>query len=374
MAQQDMFNLGKKNKARTNYSYKGKKNKTAFPKSFVKICKYGQRELKAYLNLRLLEFYNAEDVTVGDGFIYAKGITPVCLTAHMDTVHKEKVREFYGYYDKKNDRNIISSPQGIGGDDRCGVFMIMEVLRTTDYRPSIIFCEDEEIGGIGSDKFCRTGYLKELEEVKFFIELDRANGNDLVFYDDDNTEFHEWCEKVTEYKENYGSFSDIGNFCPNIGISGVNISCGYYNAHSTDEYVVLEEMMSGIKTTKKLLKASAELEKPFEYVDGLWKYRNKSGLYGWYGYGNSFDSYNSYSSLEGDNKEKDEELTGLLKDYRDYNNPYETYDCTVGMVFTYGNGTKQSEVWGISEMDCLGQFLIDNPTLSYEEIEEIEYL
>ena len=78
----------------------------------------------------------------------------------MDTVHKETVKDFYEYYDEENERHIISSPQGIGGDDRCGIYMILEILKT--HKCSVLFCEDEEAGGIGSEKFCKTEYITEL--------------------------------------------------------------------------------------------------------------------------------------------------------------------------------------------------------------------
>lgn len=362
---EQIFGFNKSKTARTNYSFKGRHNKSAFPKQFIKICKFGQRELKAYLSLKLTEFYDTKDITVGDGYIYAKGDMPVCLTAHMDTVHKAKVKDYYGYYDKKNKRNIISSPQGIGGDDRCGVYMIMNILQTTSYRPSIIFCEDEEMGGIGSGKFVRTEYIRELEDMKFFVELDRANGNDLVFYDDINTEFHEWCEQITNYTENYGSFSDISELCPAAGVSGVNISCGYYNAHTTDEYVVLEEMMKGIKATKKLLKASKELESSFEYKE----YYSSKWYKSWYE--GDYDYYKSYANSQKSDTEIIAGDIGELKDNR--TSVFNDYGDLVGILFTFNEG-KSAEYYGWTEEDCLGQFIKEHPHISYNEIEDIELI
>ncbi len=318
--------FGKKTETK-NYSFKGIKNVSAFPKTFLKIVRMKQAELKEYLRKVLAEYY--AEVVSGDGFLYAKGTMPVCLTAHMDTVHPTPVRDFYGYYDRKEKRNVISSPQGIGGDDRCGVYMILAILKKTNFRPTILFCEDEEVGGVGSSKFLKTVFAKELDNMKFFIELDRGNGKDLVFYDDENTEFHKWCEQITGYKWNWGTFSDISHLCPNAGVSGVNISCGYYNAHKVDEYVVLEEMVDGINAAIKLLNASKEVEQ-FEYIESF-LYR--------YGYG-----YGKTSSL------------------------YDMYD-EVTLTFVF-NGGKMETVTGLNEFECFGQFLFDHPNLSFNEIEE----
>ena len=84
-------------------------------KSFVDICKMTQKEVKTYM----AEYLTSREYTVEnhDGFLYAKGDVPVLLVAHMDTVHKQLPKTIYNIDGK------ISSLQGIGGDDRCGIFI-----------------------------------------------------------------------------------------------------------------------------------------------------------------------------------------------------------------------------------------------------------
>lgn len=314
---------------RKTFNGKGTLNKSAFPNDFVHIVKMTQNELKNYVEKRLASYY--DEVISGDGYVYAKGKYPVVLTAHMDTVHKYPVLQYWGNVNDKG-QHIISSPEGIGGDDRCGIFMILEILRTTSFRPTIIFCEDEEIGGIGSEKFIQEKF--ELGDIKFFIELDRANANDLVFYDDENFDFMEWCEKVTGYKTDWGSFSDISNFCPAYGISGVNVSCGYYNAHTLDEYVVLEEMLASIEVTKKLLEKAKEIEKPFEYKE-------------------TTKTYNYYNSIK-DWYCEDDEMVAVSFVY--YRNHVECMDT----------------ITGVSLNEAIGKFLVSNSDLSWNEVLDYE--
>ena len=254
-------------------------------KNFIKVCKMGQKELKKYLSHWLKS--NGYQPIVEDGYIYAEGTDKVCVTAHMDTVHEKprgKVKDVLITAD--GNKTVISSKQGIGGDDRCGIYMIQQLVEKAKLKPTIVFCEDEEIGGIGSYKFCKNEDLMDTlsQNVKFFIELDRAHDNDLVYYDDDNQKFHDWCAKVTGYKEAFGSFSDISNICPETEVSGVNISCGYYNPHTVDEYVIFEEMVASIKAAEKLIKAaqSDEVEQ-FIYEECRSLSYDKYG-YG-YGYG-----------------------------------------------------------------------------------------
>lgn len=278
-------------------------------KDFIKVCKQTQKNLKNMLAQFLKN--NGYAPIVGDGFIYAPGVEPVCVTAHMDTVHKETVKDVV-----IENGDTISSPQGIGGDDRCGIYMIMEMVKQRIY-PTILFCEDEEIGGVGSDKFIRTEHFKDLKgRVKLFIELDRAHDTDLVYYDDDNKEFHNWCAKITGYKTSYGSFSDISNLCPDAGISGVNISCGYYHAHTLDECVVFSEMEASLKVSIKLIEAARELEKAWEYKE--YKYPKYTTSY-YSGNRRSFSTTYVFITLDGatyvaDGATEEEAVGNLMMD------------------------------------------------------------
>ena len=227
---------------------------------FIKICRMSQAKLKKYVENLLRA--NGYIPVVEDGYVYAEGNIPVLLTAHLDTVHKERVKWV------KVKGGVYSSPQGIGGDDRCGVFIIRDIICNTDLRPSILFCEDEERGGIGSDKFCMSPYVDDLKKLKFLVELDRANAKDAVFYNCGNDDFISWIEKETGYRESWGSFSDISNLSPSCDVASVNLSCGYYNAHTTDEYVVFDEMMETAKVVKHLLElAKGDEVKQFEYCE-----------------------------------------------------------------------------------------------------------
>ena len=352
-----------------NFDYKGRRNKTLYPE-FTNLCKYSQSGLKTLLEKKLLAAGYTEVIS-DNGYIYAKGSVPVLLTAHMDTVHKDNVKDFYEYFDRENNQHIISSPQGIGGDDRCGVYMILEIIKT--HKCSILFCEDEESGGIGSSKFCRTELVKELSALKYFIELDRANGTDAVFYDCDNKDFTEFILDNTGYEEEWGSFSDISTLSPVCGIASVNLSCGYYNAHTTSEYVIMEEMMNTIEVVKKLL--DVECEK-FKYVEKEYSYyrRSYSG-YGCYGSYDGYDAYDDYySSYYGrydscgyyDTYHNDKLSHDKQKEIASGNTEERSlfiyiYDETMEDILTYvANGTNIDEAFG--------KFFRNNPCYCFSDI------
>ena len=98
---------------------------------------------------------------------------PVLLVAHLDTVHEKPVQVIC----KSADGNILMSPQGIGGSDRCDVFALLKAYHAAKVKPYLLFTCDEEVGGLGAKSFClahkQKQLPKELDEFKIIIEIDR---------------------------------------------------------------------------------------------------------------------------------------------------------------------------------------------------------
>ena len=262
---------------------------------FEKICCMKQDKLKNWL-VKRLEKIDKEKVVCGDGFVYYDGTFPVLLTAHMDTVHKVQCKNVR-YMTLSTGKTSVWEKNGIGGDDRCGVYMILKLLERVDC--SVLFCEDEEVGSIGAGKFVGTELCKALKgKFKYIIELDRANDKDAVFYEDDNEEFHKF---ITQnfWKETYGTWSDICELSPALEISSVNFSCGYYKAHTTMEYVILEEMETAIEEVYKVLLRTDLNAEPFKFERKVYA---KSLYYGWYGGGYGYYGRNNYTYDEMQNR------------------------------------------------------------------------
>ena len=68
----------------------------------------------------LAKKFKGKSIFSKGNFILVRGTAPVLLVAHLDTVHTEPVKQICA----SDDGNILMSPQGIGGDDRCGVFAL----------------------------------------------------------------------------------------------------------------------------------------------------------------------------------------------------------------------------------------------------------
>ncbi len=216
---------------------------------------------------RLCKKFKGKILINKGNFILVYGEAPGMLVAHLDTVHEEKVRDIC----KTADGNILMSPQGIGGDDRCGVFALVKAYQSAKVKPWLLFTCDEEIGGLGAKKFCRAHKQKqlpkELDDLKLIIEVDRRGAEDAVYYSCDNPDFETYITSKG-FKTAHGSFSDISVIAPELDVAAVNLSSGYYNAHTLHEYINRSELE---RTIEKVCEIVADASKSdflrFEYKE-----------------------------------------------------------------------------------------------------------
>lgn len=316
-------------------------------KTFENLCRMTQAKLKKHVAMALRETHS--DITVADGFVFAKGTFPVLLVAHLDTVHKKLPKVIV--YDEEHGE--MSSPNGIGGDDRCGVFMVLEVVKK--FNCSVLFCEDEEVGGVGARKFIKTDLAKELE-FNYAIEFDRKGKNDAVFYSCDNDEFEDFVTKEF-YKTAYGSFSDISVVAPFLKCAAVNLSCGYYNAHTEKEYVVITEMLESMNAACRMLERTTEKDK-FEYVEEDYA-SYYDGYYGGSYYCGGRSYYGGYyGGYYGSSKKKESE--------------YKKQYWVIEYLSVQGY-TEWYDTMAVSEAEAIGKFLMDFPNMTYNDIMDIMY-
>ena len=212
-------------------------------KALEQLVSLNQSQLHKVLYSFLKNKYSTV-VSTEDG-IYAIGDIPIALVAHMDTVFKSPVKNFY--YDIK--KNTVWSPEGLGADDRAGIFIILQILKS-GMRPSVILTRDEEIGCCGAFGFSQMPC--PFKDLKYLIELDRRGSCDCVFYDCVNEEFIDYVESFG-FIEDFGSFSDISALCPEWGICGVNLSVGYENEHEKIETLNIGVVFKTIEKVKKML-------------------------------------------------------------------------------------------------------------------------
>jgi len=221
------------------------------------------------LYAKISQMFKPDAICNKGSYILVPGTAPIMLLAHMDTVHKEPVQRIC----KTSNGTILMSPQGIGGDDRCGVYALLTIRRETQHAPWLLFTCDEEIGGVGASKFCKdykAGKLpRELADLKLLIEIDRKGSDDAVYYDCENPEFEAYITSKG-FKTEWGSFSDISLVAPALGVAAVNLSSGYYNAHTQHEYINTKQLNATIKRVKEIVEETIASGFPqFEYIEAI---------------------------------------------------------------------------------------------------------
>ena len=244
-------------------------------KVFEQFVKMSQPAVKKVMKRWLSEKY--EEVVETKEYIYAVGNIPIALAAHMDTVFSHPVDLLL--YDSK--KNIMTSPDGLGADDRAGVFAIYKLVQR-GFRPHIILSTDEERGCIGAAALAKLEC--PFKNLNYIIQLDRRGTNDCVFYDCDNQDFVKYVESFG-FIEAIGSFTDITEYCPVWGVAGVNLSVGYMHEHTCSEILYVNALYSTIDKVAKML---SEKDIPFfKYIPIVYQYNKRTSWGNWTNYYNT---------------------------------------------------------------------------------------
>lgn len=170
-----------------------------------------------------------------------------CAVAHLDTVHDITAGGIVAVQVGENVTGInpVTMEQtGIGGDDKCGIYAALRCMESLPACKAAFFV-DEEIGCRGS----READVAFFANCRFVLQADRRGSRDFV---DDiggplaSTGFHRALRPFLKrfgFRKCNGMMTDVEALRDaGIGISAANMSAGYYNPHSPDEYINLPDL------------------------------------------------------------------------------------------------------------------------------------
>ena len=214
------------------------------------------------------------------------------LSAHMDTVQRMKDCRNIKYITLKD--NILKGQGVIGGDDKCGIFIILQLLKTRkELDFNFLFTVEEECGGHGSREFVEK---QDLSHILYGLVLDRQGNGDIlcVLNNYGSIEFEDALWLIGDefgYKPNGGIFSDADYL--KEWFSCANLSVGYYNAHTRYEYVNIDDLMKSYRYVNTILnevktyfppsKAKLEDQSRFDpYIDYNFEYDYENSLDKWF--------------------------------------------------------------------------------------------
>lgn len=162
-----------------------------------------------------------------------------CIVAHMDQVQRVHSSDFraieageiiFGYSARHH------RIEGLGADDKNGIFIALEALRKYDCLKAVFFIE-EETGCHGSQN-CMMSFF---DDCRFVMECDRRGSFDLIT----SIGCTDLCSQKFigdidpgrwGYRQEQGMMTDVKVLKERgLPVSAVNISCGYYDPHTDRE-------------------------------------------------------------------------------------------------------------------------------------------
>lgn len=244
-------------------------------------------------------------ITKGDSDLYP------CAVAHLDQVHTPS--DVFRVI-RSGDTLLAFDGKvqvGIGGDDKCGVFLCVEMLIKYDNVKVALFV-DEEVGCQGSGRADLTFF----NDCCFILQGDRNHyKNDFIWHTNSSTvaspEFKLEAAKYFKplgYSLAEGTITDVGELANNgVGISCANIACGYLNAHTSREIISISKLASCLKLFESIFENMS---------DKRWVHTELNtetyGSYGSYWGGSSWSNRN-YNRSSSSNNSNSKLLLGLGK-------------------------------------------------------------
>lgn len=188
----------------------------------------------------------------------------VCINAHTDTVQKEadSIVANVVFYDWIRDAFHTNGRAMIGGDDKCGVALALTLAAYTDLPMKIVLTSGEEIGSIGAEALDE----KEFADVAFTFTVDRMHGDDLISEycglvlapDTFVKKFIEMSSNIgVKFTETFGSYADTYVLCHYA--PAVNLSSGYYNPHSKDDFILVDELYDVMRAVMNAITNKSDL-------------------------------------------------------------------------------------------------------------------
>lgn len=186
-----------------------------------------------------------------------------CIVSHLDQVQKlhspdfqaMETRDIIFGYSPKNRRF-----EGLGCDDKNGIFIAIEALKRYDCLKAVFF-KEEETGCRGSNN----AELTFFDDCLYVLQCDRRGNSDFIttigFTDLCS---HEFISAVNPerwgYREENGLMTDVEALKENgLSVSACNISCGYYNHHTDQEITVKRDLLKCWRFVKHIIEDCTDI-------------------------------------------------------------------------------------------------------------------
>ena len=251
-----------------------------------------------------------------------------CVTSHMDTVQdKAKPYALAGAELPLLTRRVKSTTtdevrhevyidgQGIGADDKLGVYISLQLVNHFDKIKAAFFVE-EEVGMLGSkdldkDFFNDVAYVIGWDSPDLFRAAWKCSGTQLFTADFYKKHLQE-VVKRWEFEDKFfhsEPFTDVIQIREKTGVMCMNFGNGGYNAHASNEFLVIEHVNHALGMGMDIIQ-SIGCKEQFKFTktysrtsDGIYSYDDETECEKLFGtYRSTYGGYNTNSSTSQTNR------------------------------------------------------------------------
>ena len=227
----------------------------------------GEKKIKKFIKNWVSD--NIPDAKIrrdnNDGNIYivrGEAKTYPCVVAHLDQVQRKHSADFiavetediiFGYSPSKR------THEGLGADDKNGIWVALKCLEEFD-TIKVAFFVGEEIGCVGSGR-CDIGWFSD---CRFIVQPDRKGAFDLI-----TDIWGRICSNDFEfdidagmfgYRATSGMMTDVLTLSElNVGVSCINLSCGYYEPHTDKEFTVKADLENCLNFVRHIIMTAVDV-------------------------------------------------------------------------------------------------------------------
>ena len=207
------------------------------------------------------EVLQVESDDIGNLFI-TKGIadTYPCVAAHLDEIHTPCEREVGVEGDIIYTVDRLWNRVGCGADDKNGLWIIMNLLKTEPVLKAALFVQEERDGELAGCRGARACDLSFFDDVRYVIECDRKGSSDAVSIGKGETLLCDLDFIPQSILQKYGyemvkgGKTDVVELkMRGLNIPVCNVSCGYYEAHKNSEYTRFSELEHCLTFVREIL-------------------------------------------------------------------------------------------------------------------------
>lgn len=171
-----------------------------------------------------------------------------CIAAHLDEIHLPCKRNIIIDNDILYAIDTNNNRVGCGADDKNGIWIVVHLLHKEPNIKAVLFVQEEKQGDMSGCQGAKACDLNFFRNVRYIIECDRKGATDVVICGKGISLCDEdFISPEILNKHNYqmvdGGKTDVVELkMRGLDIPVCNVSCGYYNAHTANEYTHFSEL------------------------------------------------------------------------------------------------------------------------------------